>query len=394
MNEKKIRELAEKTGTPAYIFDTDLFRERAELVKRAFGEKTGLCFSIKANAFLLKRLPAVFDHIEVCSPGELTICEKLGMDMAKVIYSGVNKGAEDVRRAAEDGVGTFTAESMRHLTLIDEEGKRLGKEFPVLLRLSGGSQFGIDEEELIHILKSRSAFKGVRIEGLHFFTGTQKRKPAVIEKELDRLDAFCGRALRETGLAIKRLEYGTGLAVDYFREDADKTEEERLLAVSGKIREMAAKYDLTIEMGRFFAAPAGFYLSSVCDRKRNDGVNYLILDGGLHQLKYDGQLQGMQIPVITHLRSSEREGDATKWTLAGSLCTTQDILAREVPLVSPKAGDILAFGRTGAYSAMEGMAIFLSRDLPLIALYSEEEGLEIVRKPIKADIFNTAGEQF
>ena len=96
MTEMQLKTLAQQVQTPAYVFHLDEFRCRAERVKQAFGDKTGLCFSIKANPFLLAALPDVFDKIEVCSPGELTICEKTGADMGMVIFSGVNKTAADV----------------------------------------------------------------------------------------------------------------------------------------------------------------------------------------------------------------------------------------------------------------------------------------------------------
>ena len=110
MNINKLKELLPSVGTPSYIFDLDLFEKRAALVKKYFGDTIGLCFSIKANPFLLGRMPAQFDKIEVCSPGELTVCERTGVDMSTIIFSGVNKGYADVERAADDNVGTFTAE--------------------------------------------------------------------------------------------------------------------------------------------------------------------------------------------------------------------------------------------------------------------------------------------
>ena len=79
MNLNKLRELLPEVGTPSYIFDLDEFAKRAALVKKYFGETIGLCFSIKANPFVLGRLPETFDKIEVCSPGELETCRALGI---------------------------------------------------------------------------------------------------------------------------------------------------------------------------------------------------------------------------------------------------------------------------------------------------------------------------
>ena len=386
MNE--LKELALQVATPSYVFDIDVFHQRVAAVKEAFGEKTGICFSIKANPFLLPYLPETFDKIEVCSPGELTICEKTGVDMSKIIFSGVNKTQADVDRAMDDGVGVFTAESYLHLQQIDAAARSRGRCVPVLIRLTAGSQFGMDEKDVRHIIEHRQDYPGVNIVGLHFFSGTQKRKIALIEKELDYVLSFVQDVERDYGFILGHLEYGTGLAVDYFSAEADALEQARLDAVSAKIREVSEKICLTVEMGRFFAAPCGYYFTRVMDTKTNMDVNYAIVDGGLNQLKYDGQIQGMQIPVITHIGGDDSV-PAEKWTLCGSLCTTADVLTRNVELTGLSIGDILAFQRTGAYSVMEGMAVFLSREMPEVYVYSQAAGLTKIRRMLYTDIFNT-----
>lgn len=387
MKNEVLKNMIGRVMTPSYIFDLDEFEKRANLVKSAFGDGVNLCFSIKANPFLLSNLPKVFSKIEVCSPGELTICEKTNADMSMVIFSGVNKTKKDVDRAMDDNVGVFTVESYLHLDLINSSAIERGKVVPVLIRLTGGSQFGMDKKDVEYIVDHRDDYKGVEIVGVHYFTGTQKKKAKTIIKELDYVTSFIDSVKERYNFTFNRLEYGTGLAVDYFAENADELEEERLNSVAEKIREVGEKLNLTIEMGRFFACTCGYYFTKVIDTKTNCDVNYCIVDGGLNQLKYDGQIQGMQIPEIYHI--GEETSDVKKWTLCGSLCTTADVLARNVELDNLQIGDTLVFKRTGAYSAMEGMAIFLSREMPRIALYKEDMGLKIVRDFIYSDIFNT-----
>lgn len=391
MTKDLLKELSQKLGTPSYVFDEDAFAKRVELVKKEFGENVGICFSIKANPFLLGSLPECFSKIEVCSPGELTICEKTKVDMKKIIFSGVNKTLPDVERAMEDGVGTFTAESLLHVDLINQSACKRNIRVPVLLRLTGGSQFGMDEEELLNVIRNRSDYAGIEIVGIHYFTGTQKRKPAAIIKELDLVEQFVEKVKDELDFKLERVEYGTGLAVDYFSDEADEREAERLSGIARRIRELGEKTELTIEMGRFFAAPCGHYFTKVIDTKTNCGINYAICDGGLNQLKYDGQIQGMQIPRIIHIKAdtNTKNSESEPWTLCGSLCTTADVLARNVEFDSLEQGDILVFERTGAYSVMEGMAVFLSREMPRISLYSQEKGLRIVREFMYSDEFNT-----
>lgn len=390
-----LHECLRTLDTPSYLFDLDLFSERVKLVRSYFGPQTSLCFSIKANPFLVGFLPDEIDKLEVCSPGELTICEKTGVPMEKVIFSGVHKSIRDIERAAEDGVGLFTAESRLHLDMLNTVGLKQGRALPTLIRVTdvkGGSQFGVDEAELFRALSEREAYPGVQIVGLHYFTGTQKRKGKKIVEELDYLTELVQRLRDELHFETGRVEYGTGLAVDYFSDDADNAEELRLSEISDRIRTFAGEMNLTVEMGRFFSAPCGYYFTSVVDTKTNCGIDYAIADGGMNHLKYDGQLQGMQIPEIIHIKPNEASKpgtDAKKWTICGSLCTTGDILARNVELRNLEVGDVLAFGRTGAYSVTEGIALFLSREIPAAAVCSKKDGLKLVRAELPTDQFNT-----
>jgi diaminopimelate decarboxylase len=203
---------------------------------------------------------------------------------------------------------------------------------------------------------------------------------------------FVTKVEQEHGFKLLRLEYGTGLAVDYFAADPLTPEVERLNAVSAKLREVAESIELTVEMGRFFAAPCGHYFTKVMDCKTNAGVNYAIVDGGIHQLRYDGQIQGMQIPRIFHVKAGKHAENVDKWTLCGSLCTTGDVLTRDAEFDTLEIGDVLVFQWTGAYSAMEGMAVFLSRDMPQIFIYSKETGLVKARGRINTDCFNMPDE--
>ncbi len=400
--------LTENIHTPAYLFSESMFQKRADAVAEAFGPQVGLCFSIKANPFLLSFLPDIFSNVEVCSPGELEICKALCVAPEKIIFSGVNKRRADVEAALDYRCGVLTAESLRHLELIESCAEERGEKVDVLLRLASASQFGMDESILREILGNQEKWPHVHLAGIHYFTGTQKRKPVKIIEELDAFEAILGSIAEETGYLPERVEYGTGLAVDYFAEDPEQEEMKRLTAIADRIRVFGAVKGrrLTVEMGRFFAAPCGFYLTRVEDLKVNGQVKYAILDGGLHQLKYDGQLSGMQVPKLTHLKK-DAEGVYREYpctasadennsnactasvgekkaedmvTLCGSLCTTMDVLARGAYLPDLAEGDILVFHETGAYSVSEGMAAFLSRDLPEVWLLGADGKLLLVRE--------------
>ncbi len=387
MNSEILKQAADRFGTPSYFFDTDIFAGRVAKVRKAFGEKVGLCYSIKANPFLLASLPEEFSYIEVCSPGELSICERAGVPLGRIIFSGVNKTYEDVERAFEDGVAIFTAESALHLEYINKCVKDHCGKAKVILRLAHGSQFGIDREELVKLISERDKlYEGVEIIGIHYFTGTAKKKAKTIAKELDTLDELCNELSEKYAFTASHIEYGTGLAVEYYKDMTEQTDMALLEEVSEVIKQFSQKYPLTVEMGRFFAAECGYYLTKAMDIKTNGGTNYVICDGGINQLNYYGQNMAMNVPPVEVLGKS---GDDTDYCLCGSLCTTADVLVRKVSLPRLDRGDVICFKRCGAYSVAEGIAAFLSRAMPNVLTFSEAEGFTLHRPLTETYPLNT-----
>lgn len=404
--------------TPYYVFDTDEFAKRAAMIRAALdckgGRRIPLCFSIKANPFLLYRLPEGLDHVEVCSPGELEICIALGVKPESIIYSGVMKEKCDIERAVSYGAGILTCESMRHATLISEvmfEGMPEGaheaefteKKAQVILRLTSGNQFGMSLEDIEYIISHPDEFKGITVIGIHYYSGTQKslRK---INKDLEKIKSALTGLKEKYGFEPQLVEYGPGLCVEYFEDDWQEKEKQSLDEAAEVLRKFAEEYPLGIEMGRFLAASCGKYYTQVKDLKSTGDANYAILDGGIHHLNYFGQRMAMQVPPIKVYagevsKNEEKNGveltelPDTDYTLCGSLCTVADVLVREVKLKKLELGDVLEFGHCGAYSVTEAPALFLSRQLPAIYAYSKEYGYECLREHIPAAEINLAGKK-
>lgn len=404
--------------TPYYVFDTDEFAKRAAMIRAALdckgGRRIPLCFSIKANPFLLHRLPESLDHVEVCSPGELEICIALGVQPESIIYSGVMKEKCDIERAVSYGAGILTCESIRHATLISEvmieciqegahEAEFAETKAQVILRLTSGNQFGMSLEDIEYIISHPDEFKGIEVMGIHYYSGTQKslRK---INKDLEKIKSALTGLKEKYGFEPQLVEYGPGLCVEYFEEDWQEKEKQSLDEAAEVLRKFAEEYPLGIEMGRFLAASCGKYYTQVKDLKSTGDANYAILDGGIHHLNYFGQRMAMQVPPIKVYAGEVSENEErtgveftelpdTDYTLCGSLCTVADVLVREVKLKKLELGDVLEFGHCGAYSVTEAPALFLSRQLPAIYAYSKEYGYECLREHIPAAEINLAGKK-
>lgn len=382
MQREQLEYAAARYGTPLYIFDLDMLKRQADRLKEALGEVAGLCYAMKANPFLTKEMAGQTDRIEVCSMGEFEICRRLEIPPEKLFISGVLKKKEDIYNILNTygDKCRYTVESVKQLHYFLEWSDAHMKMLRLYPRLTNGSQFGMDEDTMRSVFGIVNMCPYLEIEGIHYFSGTQKRHLRQFRQELEMLDSFLLKMRDEWKVRITHLEYGPGTAVPYFRgKEAQTYTDEGLEALREAIRSMQWKGNVTIELGRAFAAECGYYLTEVKDVKKNGDTNYCIVDGGNHQLNYDGQIKGMYQPGI-QLIPGEQAGHKKPWTVCGTLCTMNDVLCSNVELSNVRTGKVLVFERTGAYSAMEGMALFLSHALPAVVSYSKNAGWTVLRE--------------
>ena len=175
----------EQIPTPAYVFDLDEMKEFAEKVKRCLTGKAEICYAMKANPFLIKSMMEIVSSLEVCSPGEFRICERAGIPMEKIVLSGVYKNPDDIAYMLDryGNSGTYTVESLQHLKVLNDTAVRHGIILSVLIRVTSGNQFGIDEAEIRKIISEREKYAGIEIEGIQFYSGTQKRNLSQMQEE-------------------------------------------------------------------------------------------------------------------------------------------------------------------------------------------------------------------
>lgn len=350
--------------TAYYLFDYGVFQKRIAYVQSLLGDKLQLAYAIKANPFLVEGALGHVARLEICSPGESHICDKLGVDPRVTVISGINKTPSFIENLVAHTDGRiYTVESMTQFALLDSLSRKYGKTLKILLRLTNDSQFGINEEEIEALVRDREQYENLEFLGIQFFSGTQKTSLKKLRREILHLDALLGTLETQYGYRASELEYGPGFPVSYFGEDLE--EEPLITGLRQLLEEMTWQGEITLELGRSLAASCGTYYTHVADRKTNHGQNYLILDGGMHQMVYFGQYMGMKLPKVT-LCGKEDQPPTAQWNLCGSLCSMNDILVKALPLPEVEIGDTLCFFNTGAYCVTEGIALFLSRDLPAV----------------------------
>ena len=389
MDKQTLSQIAAQIGTPSFVFDETALAARMREIKAIVGDSVHLCYSIKANPFLIPAMQKATELLEVCSPGELTICEDVGVDCSTILFSGVNKTLEDIEHAMDAGVIRFTAESPMHIRLLEQAAAKRDRVYPVLLRLTAGTQFGMDESDLRSAIAHKENYPHLDFVGIHYFSGTQRAKIEKDQrKELAMLGEFMDSLKADYGFETKKLEYGPGLYFPYFSHEDHSDTLAPIRELAPDLKAMAERCELTIEMGRFFASECGHYLTTVVDTKVNRGCGFAIVDGGMHHVNYLGGMMGMRVPVITHIPGENHASDeSADWSLCGSLCTTADVLVRQIALPGLVPGDVLAFHNIGAYSVTEGPALFLSRNMPKIVLYGEN-GARLVRDIIQSSKIN------
>ena len=349
--------------TPFYVYDIDELESRVNYIKKSIPKGLKIVYAIKANTFVVKEIDSFVDKFEICSPGEFDICNNLKIDYKKMVISGVNKDEEFIERLISNyDIGRYTIESLEHFDILSRLAKKYNKKIDVLIRLTSGNQFGVSESDFFHVIKNYDK-EYLNIEGLEYFSGTQKHMRR-IEKEIDYINEFLDKLKNDYNFDVNEVEYGPGLPVEYYKQD-EFDENAFFKEFSDCIKRINCK-NVLIESGRSLVASCGSYLTSVVDMKSNQTGNYVIVDGGINHLVYYGSTLAMKTPPFEVLGNNTKEKDI--YNIYGSLCTTNDVLIKNIELNKLNKSDVFVFKYTGAYSSTEGISLFLSRDLPKIIL--------------------------
>ncbi len=381
--------IVKKYGTPSYVYDIDCLLKRVSQLRTIFGPRYDLVYAVKANTFIAKALEKEIDRYEICSPGEFDICNRLSISHQKMVISGVYKEEKILSSMLSqyDDILKYTVESKTQYELLDRLTKKYHRKIHVLLRLTSGNQFGMCEQDIKDLVSHHSS-SWITIDGLEYFSGTQKHSMKRIQKEIDTVLKVAEELETDYLLEMQEIEYGPGFPIFYFQ--GEKFDEEEFFTQVKEILDSIPKYKVTLEVGRSIAASCGSYLTKVVDIKENQYGNYALLDGGIHQLVYYGQTMAMKIPYYE--RIPKRESKEISYNLCGSLCTINDILVKNLQTPVLEKGDVFIFKNVGAYSSTEGISLFLSRDLPKIILYQNGKTI-LVRDAVPTSMLNFPNNQ-
>ena len=350
--------LAQRFGTPTYVYS----RAHIEAQYRAYADALDgmphlVCFAVKANSNLgvlnvLARLGAGFD---IVSRGELERVLAAGGQPGRIVFSGVGKTRDDMRRALEVGVHCFNVESTDELERLQQVAAELGMKAPVSLRvnpdvdagthpyISTGlkeNKFGIDIDNAEAVYARAAELPNLDVVGVDCHIGSQLTSLPPFLDALDRLLALVDR-LATRGIQIRHLDLGGGLGVRY-RDEQPPLAGDYIQAVRQRIEGRGLA--LVFEPGRSIVANAGVLLTRVEYLKHTAHKDFAIVDAAMNDLIRPALYQAWMNVVAVQ----PHEGDTRRYDIVGPICETGDFLAkdRELALVE---GDLLAVCSAGAY---------------------------------------------
>ena len=368
--------LAQKYGTPLYLFDTDRIRERCKLyqseMKAAFGGDSRPLYAGKA--FCTKAIYRIMAEcgmsVDLVSPGELFTAKSAGFPMERAFFHGNNKTDADIALALDAGVGCFVCDSREELVALDRIAGERGVCQKILLRVTPGidphtfaavttgkvdSKFGspIATGAALELAKLALSLEHIDLDGFHCHIGSQIFDVSPYIDAANVMLSFIKDVKDATGFTAKTLNLGGGFGVRYTESDPVFDYAEAIRTLGGAVKEAAEKNGLPtptvlLEPGRSIVADAGMTLYTVGTVKEIPGFRtYVSIDGGMpDNPRY--ALYRSVYTVVNATRADQAPDRAV--TVAGRCCESGDLIAEGARIKTPVRGDLLAVLVTGAYN--------------------------------------------
>ena len=354
-----VRRIAEKVGTPLYIYSHATLKRHFKVFSDAFkGVDRLICFSAKANTSLavLKLFSNLGGGLDIVSGGELYRGLKAGFSPRKIVYSGVGKRIDEIDYALKTGILMFNIESLEELEVINKRAGLLKKKAPVAIRvnpdvdpkthpyISTGmkkNKFGINTEFAIKGYRTAMRLENINVVGIDCHIGSQITETGPFMEALSSLKSMI-RDLMDYGINIKYLDMGGGLGITY-NDEAPPHPVEYAAAIKESIGDIKVK--LILEPGRVVVGNAGILVTKVLYRKSTDDKEFVIVNAGMNDLVRPTLYRAFHAikPVVI-----SDEGEMTA-DIVGPICESGDFLALGRGMQKVGQGALLSVMSAGAY---------------------------------------------
>lgn len=356
---KRMAALARRFGTPLYVYDAAVVRERYRALRGAFTRPVLVCYALKANssravASVLAREGAGAD---IVSGGELVRALRAGFKPARVVFSGVGKTEEELAAGLRAGVKAFNVESSEELDALARVAGRMKKKAPVSIRLNpdinagthphittgrAENKFGVETGEALALYRRAARDRRLRVTGLQCHIGSQITSLTPYARAAAAV-ARLAADLKGRGIRLGFVDLGGGLGITY--KDETPLDPRALVKTLEAAFAGQPELELLVEPGRYLVADAGLLLTKVLYRKLTSKRRFVIVDGAMTDLPRPALYDAWHPVEVV----SPRRGKKTMADVVGPVCESGDFLARQRLLPPLERGDLLAVLKAGAY---------------------------------------------
>lgn len=378
-----IEKVSENNQTPFYLYTLSKMAGNYKKLSDTFGAYSKIFYALKANPNpdVIKLFCNLGAGIVCSSAGEIKTAIKAGFSKKDIIFISPGKSFADLEYSICQDIGMIAAESLDEIKTIALISEKLGVNTGVGLRIRipdlkvkaaevyNDQHFGMAGNELEEAFKLINNAKSIYFKGFHFFPGTQILKNEIVINNFLAFLKVVNYFLQQCDYSIKLLViFSAGLGVKYFENEESVSVVEiskEILQQCRPFLEQRRNIQLGIVSGRFLTADAGYYVVRIIDRKFVNGKEFIITDGGTHQISPSfciGRYLKRRFPVLLLKQSS---GESREVTITGNLCTPTDILASDIMVAGCSVGDLVVIPNTGAYGLTYSVLNFLSHKVPL-----------------------------
>lgn len=378
-----VRELADKVGTPFYLYSSASLAYQYNQFKDAFGDlDLLLCYAVKANTnqAVIKTLADLGAGADVVSEGEMRRALLAGVPPSKIVYSGVAKTVSEMTFALETGIYQFNVESEPELYQLSTVASKIGKTADITFRVNpdvdakthakistgkSENKFGVPWKAIKELCSKAAQLPGINLVGLDLHIGSQITELEPFEAAFIRV-AELVESLRDDGHKISRVDLGGGLGISYEGDDFPPLPKE----YAEMVRRVMSHLDcqIIIEPGRFLVGNAGILVSQVVYVKKGEEREFLIIDAAMNDLVRPSMYDAYH-GIVPLLESSE---ESVLYDVVGPVCETGDTFATNRLVTPMKSGDYLAIRSVGAYGAVMSSTYNTRRLIPEVLVKNDE----------------------
>jgi len=374
-------------ATPFYVYSQKAISQTYKELHNALNAE--IFYSIKANSnqAIIKLIHSLGAGVDVVSLGELKRALSAGVESKKIIFEGVGKSPEDILFAIEQNIRLINIESLEELNQISSIATSINKKVNIGIRLNPNidsktldqistgkktDKFGIPIDELSNITNFIKDIGSLNLTAISCHIGSQIHNLSVFEK-IFIVMKNAAHKIRQEGIFIQYLDLGGGIGVQYMPTDPIVNLEDLKKLITSYFSDVS--YAISFEPGRYIVAKAGLLITKIITVKNNGGINYLITDAGMNTfIRPSLYNANHKIEAINNYRNKQ-----INYTIAGPICESSDILAKNVIISKQNSGDHLIIHDVGAYGAVMA-SNYNSRGLPAEILINESS-LAIIHKP-------------